>query len=270
MQPSPEWFELVDELGRRGGLAVLVFARALGCFAILPMFAAAVFPLQVRIALPIAMLPLAVTVGLSAGWAPLALSWSVVPRAGLEFLIGIVLSLPACVLFWAARGAGELIDTQTGASNQEVFTAMTNGNDGPAAQLFVQLAVLGFLASGGLQSLLSTLWTSYAALAPGAGLGFEAPAALEVGRQLLTQTVALATRVAMPLVALFLLVDIGLAMASRTMPQLPLMAVTAAMKSLLLAVALLVVLQAWTDYLHPPDLRGLDVLRLFRPSEGGR
>lgn len=270
MSDVPEWLALVGVLQERGGLAVLVFARALGCFAFLPAFAAQAFPVQVRAALPIVMLPILMAGATTMHWPSPPLGWGLMARAGLEFVVGVAISLPACVLFWAARGAGELIDVQTGANNQEVFAAMTQGADGPAAQLFVQLALLGFLSAGGLQALLGTLWASYATLAPGVSGGIDGPAVLPLAQALMVQTVALATHIAMPLVALFLLVEFGLAVAARSMPQLPLPAIASAVKSLLLPLALLVVLQAWGDYLKPPSLPEIDVLQPFRPAAAGR
>ena len=265
MTISPEWHELVDSLSRQGGVAVLVFARALGCFAFLPAFAANTFPSQVRAALPIVMLPVLMAGAGVLEWPAPPLSWSLVPRAGLEFVIGVAVSLPACVLFWAARGAGELIDNQTGANNQEMFSAMTNGADGPAAQLFVQLALLGFLSAGGLHELVRTLWVSYAALAPGVSSGVDGAAVFPLAQALLSQTVTLALRIGMPLVALFLLVELGMGVAARSMQQLPLPAIASAVKSLLLPLALLIVLQAWGDYLRPPALPSVDVLQPFQP-----
>lgn len=267
MPPSAEWVELLEGLSRQGGLALLTFARLLGGFAFLPAFAAQAFPAQVRSAVPIAMLPLvALGVPITPQSAP-ALDWTLLPQASLEFIIGAAISLPACALFWAARGAGELVDIQTGANNQEVFTATTHGNDGPAAQLFVQLALLGFLTSGGLHELAKSLWTSFAALGPGASGGLVPEQLPRVAEQIVAMVAALAVKVAMPLLALFLLVELGLAVASRAMQHLPLSAVAGALKSMLLPLALLVVLQAFSDYLLTPAMP-LDVLQVFRSPTG--
>jgi type III secretory pathway component EscT len=255
---------LLQSLQRQGGTAILLFARALGCFAFLPAFAARSFPVQVRAAIPIAILPIVLATAGSVPGASPALSWSILPLVVLEFALGVALSLPACVLFWAARGAGEMIDIQTGANNQEVFTAMTNGADGPAAQLFTQLALLGFLSAGGLHELVRTLWASYPAIGPGGATGLDTLAAQALAAQLLGMVVVLALKVCMPMVAVFLLLELALAVTARAMPQLPVPAISAALKSLLLPLVLLVVLQAFGDYLQPPSASSLDVLRLFR------
>jgi len=127
---SPALSDLQGLILERGGLVILVFARASGCFALLPFFPKGLLPQQVRFALPIAMLPLLV-IGASSGsltYPPLSLA--LLPRVAVEFFVGVVISLPACILFWAARAAGEMVDIQTGANNQELYAAMTGGNDG--------------------------------------------------------------------------------------------------------------------------------------------
>ena len=260
---SPEWFELLDLIRERGGLVLLIFARGVGCFALLPFFPKGLLPQQVRFALPIAMMPLLVIGAGSASWSYPPLSWELLPRLAVEFFIGIAVGLPACIVFWAARSAGEMVDIQTGANNQELYAAMTGGNDGPAAQLFVQLALLGFLAAGGLQELLAALWASYGAVPPG-GTGVVNTGLLpELAGRLISLVTTLALQVCMPLLAAFLMIEFTFAMAARKMKELPLQAITAAVKSLLLPLALIFVLRLFPDYLRPVPLLGVDLPLLF-------
>ena len=263
---SPELFELRDLIRERSGLVILLFARASGCFALLPFFPKGLLPLQVRFALPIVMMPLLVIGAGSGVWTFPPLSVGLLPRVAVEFFIGIAVGLTVCVLFWAARAAGEMVDIQTGANNQELYALMTGGNDGPAAQLFVQLALLGFLAAGGLQELLAALWASYGALAPGGAGGVNVTMLPELAGRLISLVSTLALKVCMPLLAAFLMIEFTFAMAARTMKELPLPAITAAVKSLLLPLALIIVLQLFPDYLRPVPLLGVDLPSLFRAT----
>lgn len=261
---SPVLFDLLDLTRERGGLVILVFARASGCFALLPFFPKGLLPQQVRFALPIAMLPLLVIGAGPGAWTSPPLSWALLAPLAVEFFVGIAVSLPVCILFWAARAAGEMVDIQTGANNQELYAAMTGGNDGPAAQLFVQLALLGFLAAGGLQELLAALWASYGAVPPGGAGAVNTALLPELAGRLITLVSTLALKVCMPLVAAFLMIELTFAMAARKMKELPLQAITAAVKSLLLPLALIFVLQLFPEYLRPVPLLGVDLTSLFK------
>lgn len=261
--PSPGWDELLDWLSARGGILFAAHARAFGAFMLLPLLAGQMFPRQVRTAIPIALLPLLLAAPALADRPGLALESGLVGVLLAELVYGLVLSLPAGVLFWAAHAAGELIDIQTGANNNQVFNPMSQSMDGPAAGLFLQLAVFGFIAFGGLHEHVRALVTSYATVPVGAIARFDVTVLPAAAAALVDQTLSIAIRMAAPMLGIFLVVEFAFGLLAKPLPQLPVPALAAAVKSLLLPLVLLVVLYAIDGYLRPPRRDLLDLTPFF-------
>ncbi len=241
--------DLIGQVRELQQLTLLGFARGLGAFSMLPLFAAQ-FPRQVRLAPAIAALPAVVwshrTAPLDPGGIEVLVLWALA-----EFLIGALLTLPVGLLFWAAQSAGELIDIKTGANNSAVFGSAPGAPEGPAQIAMTQLAVLGFLAGNGLQSLIQALWRSYEWIPLGgyAELSVQALPALVV--QLTGQLAGLTLQLFGPFLVVFLLVEFGIGLMGKFASQLQVSTIAAPLKSLLFPLILLIVLQ-WPGYLSAP------------------
>jgi type III secretion protein T len=172
-----------------------------------------------------------------------------------EAFIGLLIGFLASTVFWVAQSAGHLIDFQTGVNAQGVFDPLTHQESGPSANLLLQLALVLFLVSGGLLALIGLIYKSYAmwpvfSYYPDIGAALET-LMLRQSDDLMSMTIKLAA----PVVVILLLVDAGLGLLNRAVPQLNVflisMPVKAALAVLILALSLAVLYEGVRDFFAP-------------------
>ncbi|RKP50594.1 type III secretion system export apparatus subunit SctT [Trinickia fusca] len=181
-----------------------------------------------------------------------------------EALIGILLAYAFGAVMWAIAMAGSLIDFQTGSGNAQFFDPIGQHEGGPSAGFLNLLAITLFVTTGGLNLLLSALFESYklwpvASLAPhfsAALLPFVARTAMGI----MSWTVKLAA----PVVMVLVLVELGMGLIGRAMPQLNVFMMSQPVKSavavLMMALFLPFVYTSLHAYLGP-DNGLLDLLK---------
>ncbi len=186
----------------------LAAVRPLACVALLPPLAGASLPWRGRLALVAA---LAAFAAFRPG-AP-ALAASQIPA---ELLAGLVAGLALALAFAAASLAGEILAQMIGLG----FATLgpMGGNAGAVPALFTTLAWVVLLA-GDLHLDLFALLASGASLYPAGGMGVAAIAALGALMFLW------GLKLALPLMAVLLLAQAVVAIATRAAPQLSAMAV---------------------------------------------
>ena len=187
---------------------MLASVRPLACVALLPPLAGASLPWRARLALVAA---LAVFAAFRPG-AP-TLAATDVPA---ELLAGLVAGLGLALAFGAAALAGELLAQMIGLG----FATLgpMGGNGGAVPALFTTLAWVMLLV-GDLHLDLFTMLASGTSLYPPGGMGLPAIAALG-GLMFLW-----GLKLALPLLAVLLLAQAVVAIASRAAPQMSAMAV---------------------------------------------
>lgn len=243
---------LLDQLGPWAAQAALAWARCLGVFAFLPLFQALAFPMQVRIAIPLATLPVALLGLRAAGTLPAPEGLvALLLGLGAEFFIGALLGLPVMLAFHAAQSAGELVDIKTGANNNAVFGTGAGSPEGPAQTLMVQLALLAFLAADGLQTMVRACWRSYTLVPPGGVAMLSADALPALAALAAGQVAALALQIFAPLMIVFLLGEAAIGLAGRLAPQLQVSTIAAPAKSLTFPLLLLALAGAPWFLLQP-------------------
>lgn len=137
-----------------------------------------------------------------------------------EVLLGILLSLPASMLFWAIASAGELIDLQRGATAASVFNPFFGAVTSPTANLLVRFSGAIFFISGGFLAFLSAVLASYEVYPIGELLpGFATGAGAAMAR-VMQDYFAMAVLLGAPFLIVFTLVDMGLGLMNRFVPQL--------------------------------------------------
>lgn len=202
-------------------LATLLFAslRAGAALALLPGIGAMLVPLRVRIGLAAAIGVLVVTSRPGAIPA-LGLDAASLGAILFELAVGAAAGLLVQAAFAAASVAGELIAQAMGLG----FAAIV-GPGGASSPVVGQLLGLGmwavFLGSGGLLELLALIVRSYDVLRPGGDAVALAEGVLRFGRILFAGGLA----IALPIAAALLLVNLALAVAARSAPQLNLFAI---------------------------------------------
>jgi flagellar biosynthesis protein FliR len=201
-----------------GWALALLFIRTGGLAVTAPVLSHRAIPPLAKIglaaALAVAMLPSAQAEGLVA---PVSLG-SVVEGVLRETLFGLLLGLAMNLVFVALHMGSRLAGVQVGFSIGGVLDPVTGNDSAALDQFYSVLAVLIFFAVSGHLVVVATLAETVRAVPPGTfdPFGLSAAAATSFGAGL----VVTAVRIAMPVVAALLLVDVGLGIAARTVPQM--------------------------------------------------
>jgi|SRR5258706_5732472 len=203
--------------------AFLVAIRIAPLFVLAPVFGTADIPVRVRVLLSLSFAALFATAlgvaapGASGASAALASPGALLAAAMSELVIGIVLVFGVFCAFAAFLFGGRLLDIQVGFGIANVFDPVTR-SQGPL--LGTALALLGvvvfFTVDGHHMLLRGFVWTLQK-LPPGRPLAdLDAMAVVEQFGLVFAYGLA----VVAPAVIVLLLLDVGLSVAARTMPQM--------------------------------------------------
>ncbi|RQR48120.1 EscT/YscT/HrcT family type III secretion system export apparatus protein [Burkholderia sp. Bp9126] len=136
-----------------------------------------------------------------------------------ELCIGTLIGFCTAIPFWSLDMAGYLIDTMRGASMANVLNPLLGQQSSIFGTLFLQVATLLFLVSGGFNTFIEAIYASYETIPPGATLHFG-PDALAFFAQQWQLMYTLCLRFAMPALSAILLVDMALGLVNRSAQQL--------------------------------------------------
>lgn len=194
----------------------LVLARVAGVVATAPIFGNRQVPPMARAALALVLALLVLPVVRPAGPAPSPAAYALA-LAG-EALFGLAVGLTSQLLFLAVQGTGELLDLELGFTAAQLLDPQFGGAAPLMSLLLYALAALLFLGVDGHHLLLRALLGSFAALPPGsAHLG---AATAERWAEAVGWVWWTAIRLALPVLAVSVLVTAALAVAGRLLPQL--------------------------------------------------
>jgi flagellar biosynthetic protein FliR len=171
-------------------------------------------PALVRVALTV-LLALALAPGVTFPSGPGAGAAVVVAR---EFAIGLSIGMAARALIVGAELAGHICSQQIGFSYAATIDPEGGARNTVLASLYGLLAVFTWLLIDGHHLLLRALHASYTALPIGSGQ--IDGSVLDGVRQLLALVFVTGVRLAAPVVAVILLVEVALGLVSRTAPAL--------------------------------------------------
>ncbi|WP_239480317.1 type III secretion system export apparatus subunit SctT [Parashewanella hymeniacidonis] len=169
-----------------------------------------------------------------------------------EFVIGLTLGFCAAVPFWAIDMSGFLIDTMRGSSLSSVLNPLFGFESSVYGVLFAQVLSVLFLATGGMNFLLTAMYESYVSLPPGAGLDL-------VNNKLLIDFInqewrlmnALFMGFAMPGMVIMLLTDTAFGLVNRSAQQLNVFFLSMPVKSVLVILVMIYSINfAFHDYLE--------------------
>ena len=195
---------------------MVILVRVSGILAAWPILGSAIIPLQIKVGLvvtlsivlfPVIHLPALPT-------DPLALSAGM---AG-EFLVGLVIGLAVRFVFAGIELAGELIGSQMGLSMVQLFDPMSSHQTPVVSQFQTVLGSLIFLALNVHATVVRVIAESFQLIPP---FGAHVSTALVEEVLRLSQGLfVLAVKLAAPVLAVVLLVNLGLAIMGRSVPHL--------------------------------------------------
>ena len=207
----------------------LVFARVGGVVVAAPVFSQKGVPVTLRVLLGV--LLSVVLVGFADGPLPEHLDHPVgfVVAVVTEALTGLLIGYAVRFVFWAVEFAGAMIGFQMSLSMAQVYDPMTGNESNPIGRLVTLLFTLLFVLLDGPQSVVVGLARSFAAVPLGG-------ADLAAGGPLLLSWTggffATAVRLAMPFLVALFLVDVGLGVFARVVPQADLFSISLPLKLL--------------------------------------
>lgn len=215
-----QFFQLIASSGGEGIYGIIVFgaARPLGLLFGFQAFAWAIggavllrTGIAIAIGLPTLMLNLPQIEPLIVSAPPLA-SALVAPR---EFVIGFGLGLLASLPFLALQYAGAITDSFRGESDGGQTDPSGGGTLQTFSVLYVVIGFAAFFSLGGLWVLVGLLYQSYAVWPIAASLPPLANGGAVLALMLMGETLATSVRLALPLLGLLLVIELGIGAAAR-------------------------------------------------------
>ena len=196
---------------------VLILFRTLAVFMIAPAISVRAIPTQAKIGLAFF-----VTLVL---WplqqASLAAPLSVVALAGAalrESLVGALVGFVARLATSAAEMAGGIMDLQTGFRAGATLNPLTSAPSSALDQLYFLAATLLFLVIDGHHVLLLALTRTYETIPLASGVSFTGLASERLV-SLVSVSITAGCSIALPVVAVTLILDVALAIVARAVPQ---------------------------------------------------
>ena len=184
--------------------------------------------------------------------------------AAKEALIGILLAGAMSAVLFAIQGVGYLIDFQTGSGNAAFFDPMGGHDGGPTSGFLNYVAIALFVTAGGLQMIVqlfaqSYTWWPIGALTP----NLSAVLSTFILRQ--TDAVFVwMVKLAAPVVIVLVLVEAGIGLVGRAVPQLNIFTFSQPVKSALAMLMMVMFMPLVYASLHAqlsPDSGRIALLR---------
>jgi flagellar biosynthetic protein FliR len=215
--PRPEWL-----LG-----AFLLWLRISAMFLLTPLLHTFAVPPTVRVLFTLC-LALALAAGLSVE-VPLDVSTgALIAASAAELALGAAMALAVLTAFAAISMAGRMLDVQVGYGMAQVFDPTTQRQTTPLAAGFDRLAVVFFFVLDGPHALLRGIAFSLERFP--LGRPWSPSAAAGPLLQHVAGLFGLAFSLALPVLACLLLVELGLGVLARNLPQMNLFVVGAPVK----------------------------------------
>jgi flagellar biosynthetic protein FliR len=220
--------------------------RLTGLMLFAPFFGSVVIPGRIKAMLVLGLtLVLYPTVGRDIGTHAIA-DWPILIVT--EFLIGAGMGIATNAVFEAVQLAGQILGVQMGYSLINILDPQTQVDTTVMAMFYQSIIMLLFLRMDVHYWLLRAVGNSYLYMPPGAThlSSLFTLAVLKIGGQVF----GLGIQIAAPVLSATLISDIVLGLLGKSSPQLPLMMLGPAVKSLLGLLILIATLKYWPDLFH--------------------
>ncbi len=231
--------DVPDNLMRHAVLFMLVTARVGGLLLFTPVLASNSVPFSLR-AMLVAVLSVAIYPLVPAGAADGIVVEPVLllPVVASEALIGLAIGLLAMIPIVSVQLAGLMIGQQMGLGLANIFNPAIDTETTILGQMMLFIAIAIFLTLGGLEFAFEGVARSLAHTPPGVAMRIDPPLELLLG--LLASGFELAVRIAAPVLCIIMLETVATAFMMKTMPQLNVLSIGFATKTVLGIGALIV------------------------------
>jgi flagellar biosynthetic protein FliR len=228
--------------------------RLSGLMLFAPFFGSVAIPARVKAILVLALtLLLLPTVGKSIGSYPLT-QWPLL--IFMEFLIGIGMGIATNVVFEGVQLAGQVLGIQMGYSLINILDPQTQVDTTVVALFYQSIVMLLFLRMDVHYWLLRAIANSFIYLPLGTThlSGLFTMAVVKIGGDIF----GLGVQIAAPVLSATLVADIVLGLLGKASPQLPLMLLGPAVKSMLGLIVIMATMKYWPDLFHHLFMNSLE------------
>ncbi len=197
---------------------LLVFVRMTGLFVVAPIFGRRNIPVYFKIgfALFTSLILVNTTVLQTVQYDESILGYALLIMK--EFLIGLSMGYVAYLTYTAIYIAGEIIDMQIGFGVVNVMDPISNIQVPITSNIYFIISMLLFLTMDGHHMLIRALFDSFSSLPPGKAV-FNAGIS-DIVQGIFSSVLATGVRIAAPIVATVLILDVALGTISRMVPQM--------------------------------------------------
>ena len=226
------------------GALLTIGVRLTGVLLFAPFFGSAAIPARVKAVLLVALTALLYPT-ISAKIPQISISqWPMMVFG--ELLIGLAIGISTNVVFDAVQMAGQILSVQMGYSLVNILDPQTQVESTVVATFHQTIALLIFLRLNVPLWILGSLARSFDYLPPSSGHfgALFTSATLEAGAGVFI----IGVQIAAPVLSATLLADIALGLLGKASPQLPLMLLGPAVKSLLGLLILISALKYWPNF----------------------
>ena len=220
--------------------------RLSGLMLFAPFFGSAIIPARVKAGLVLGLtLLLFPTVGRAIGTHELA-DWPILVFT--EFLIGAGMGIATNVVFEGAQLAGQILGIQMGYSLVNILDPLTQVDTTVISIFYQSIVMLLFLRMDVHYWLLRAIGNSFLYMPPGTThlSSLFTQAVLKMGGQIF----GVGVQIAAPVLSATLVADIVLGLMGKASPQMPVMVLGPAVKSLLGMLILIATLKYWPALFH--------------------
>ncbi|MCM5688418.1 type III secretion system export apparatus subunit SctT [Sinorhizobium meliloti] len=188
-----------------------------------------------------------------------------------DVFVGILLGTFLGIPLWGLQAAGEFIDTQRGVTNPSAPADPSTNSQASAMGVFLEItAVAIFVASGGLETVVSTLYGSYL-IWPVHKFHptLSTQGAMEMLR-LLDRIMRIALLVSGPVVFFLMLIDVSMMLLRRFAPQLPSSQLSTTIKNLVFPILMITYAGYLVEGMKPEITQANGALEWFDKLLNGR
>lgn len=225
---------------------ITISVRLSGLMLFAPWFGSAVIPVRIKAGLVLALtLLLFPTVGRGIGTYAMS-EWPLLVAT--EFLIGVGMGIATNIVFEATQLAGEVIGIQVGYSLVNILDPQTQVETKVIPLFYQCIVMLLFLCMDVHFWLLRAIGKSFLYLPPGSThlSGLFTWTILTTGGRLF----GLGVQIAAPVLSATLVTDVLLGLLGKASPQMPLIVLGPAIKSILGILILIATIKYWPDLYH--------------------
>ncbi|MCL2874029.1 MAG: flagellar biosynthetic protein FliR [Defluviitaleaceae bacterium] len=214
-------------------ILLVILARFIGFVVILPVLSGASVPMIARLGLALGFSFLVFTSGMVTEVSYYNTVFGFAMLLGTEFMVGFTLSYIVYLFFAVVHFVGQLMDFQIGFAMVNVLDPVTQIQVPITGNLWFLLISALFIATGGLNIIISAMFLSYEILPIGTAGIVGNNVTIFYILHLMVQYFSLGVRIALPLAGVILVIDITLGLLVKAMPQMNVFVVGMPMKVLI-------------------------------------